>query len=246
MKYLFVIIITLTLLTSCSTDDPITESTLPELVLIQSYPIDVAEPSGLTYDQNSNCLWTVSDNNCMVYNLDLSGNVIAELPYIGNDLEGITFDPTTNTLWLAEESESEIVNINMSGEELARYQLPIQQGTNSGLEGICLNNLGNLSLIKEKNPGKFLALDSNYNVINDIELTFAGDYSAIVYDISRNAYWIVSDQNEKMYLWTSESGVTQEFSLPFSKPEGICILPDQDIFYFVSDSENKLYKMEIQ
>lgn len=246
MKFIAMLMCTFFILSSCSTEDSVTGDPLPELVLIQSYNLDVAEPSDLTYDENSNSLWTVSDNNSKVYNLNFNGDIIEELSYIGDDLEGIVFDPLTNTLWLAEESHSQIVNIDLNGNELARHQLPIPQGTNSGIEGICFNKEGNLSLVKEKDPGKYLALSNNYSVIFEQELDFAADYAAITFDHTRNAFWIVSDQNEKIYLWTPTSGVMQEFSLPCSKPEGICFIPSLEIFYIVSDSENKLFKLEIQ
>ncbi len=92
----------------------------------------------------------------------------------------------------------------------------------------------------------FYSFDSSFNLQEEITLEFAEDYAAITYDATREGFWIVSDQNQSIYLWDQQNDVREEYSLPFSKPEGIVHFADSDIFYLVSDSEQKMYKMQLR
>ena len=153
---------------------------------------------------------------------------------------------TSNTLWVVEEFASDAVNVSVSGEELARFDLPIEPGTNSGAEGIYFIDENNICVVKEKDPGIFYSFDSSFNLQEEITLEFAGDYAALTYDNTRSGFWIVSDQNQSIYLWDQINSVREEYSLPFPKPEGIVYIEDSELFYLVSDSEQKLYKMELR
>lgn len=246
MKYVIFFIVTFMTLTACSLDDVATPDPELHLVLIASYSLDLTEPSDLSYDPVSNSLWTVSDTNNKVYNIDLEGNIIQELPLIGIALEGIACSPIDNSLWLAEEQDCQIVNITQQGQEISRHQIPLETGTNSGLEGICFLPDNTIALVKEKDPGKFLKLNLLYQVELEIIIDFAEDFSAISYNPEDNFYWVVSDQNETLFAWTPETGVIAEYSLPFAKPEGVCYVPDRQSFFFVSDSQNSLYEMKLQ
>jgi uncharacterized protein YjiK len=217
-----------------------------QLVLTGSYELAISDPSDLSYDADSNTLWTVSDTNNKVYEIDLQGNTIRELPFTGTSLEGIACSPADHSLWLAEEELSQIVNITRQGEELARYQIPLETGTNSGLEGICFLPDSTIALVKEKNPGKFIKLNCAYEVEQEILIDFAGDFSAISYNDEDNYYWILSDRAEALYAWTAIDGVMAEYPLPFDKPEGVCYVAELESFFFVSDSQNGLYKMKLE
>jgi len=247
---LFVILIPiLFLFVNCSINDDnnVSES---QPVLVQDFEvnIDVEEPSGLTYDPNTQTLWTVNDPaNNRVYNLSLAGDLLQTLDFVGDDLEGVAFDTTTNTLWLAEEGNFEIVNISLQGDELQRIEVPYSNPSpNSGLEGLCIGPDGDFFLLKEKNPGLFLKFSSDFQNLQETELTFADDYSGIFYDESRSAFWIVSDESETLYLWDEIEGVLESYPLDFPKAEGIVYVSETGHFYLVSDSEQKLYKFHIE
>jgi len=247
-KYLTLVIL-LYILISCSLSESSTE---PEeayiLVLDSEIELDLAEPSGLTYDPNTQTLWTVNDPpNNKIYNISLDGELLQTLDFVGNDLEGITFDLSTNTLWIAEEGTSEIINISLQGEELQRIELSISQYTpGSGLEGLCLGNSGMFYLLKEKDPGLFIEVSQDFTTLTETELSFADDYSGIYYDSTRDGFWIVSDESEMLYLWDLTNGVREQYSLGFSKAEGIVYIAETNSFYIVSDSEEKLYKFHIE
>ncbi|MBT4333925.1 MAG: hypothetical protein HOK80_02655 [Candidatus Cloacimonetes bacterium] len=248
LKYLL-LILSLFAIVSCNTDD---NSTEPEdqfsLVLDFEVGLSFAEPSGLTYDPNTQTLWTVNDPpSNQIYNISLEGELLETLAFVGNDLEGIAYDISTNTLWIAEEELSDIVNVSLQGEELHREHLTLSQyygGT--GLEGLCLGSSGEFYLLKERNPGFFIEVSQDFSTLTEIELSFADDYSGICYDSTRDGFWIVSDESEKLYLWDSTNGVREEYPLDIPKAEGIVYIAETNSFYIVSDSEQKLYKFHLE
>jgi len=248
IKYLL-IMFSLVTIVSCSIEESITE---PEdqfiLVLDSEIELSFAEPSGLTYDPNTQTLWTVNDPpNNQIYNISLQGELLETLTFMGNDLEGIAFDINTNTLWIAEEGTSEIINVSLLGEELQREHLSLSQyNSDSGLEGLCLGNSGKFYLLKEKEPGLFIEVSQDFSTLTETELSFADDYSGICYDSTRDGFWIVSDESEKLYLWDLTNGVREEYPLDIPKAEGIVFIAETNSFYIVSDSEQKLYKFHIE
>lgn len=240
---LFMLVITALLFPACDiSDDIINQNQGPTFSLNSEYQLDIPEPSDLCYNPQDNSLWTVSDQTNKIYHIDITGNIIQILPFIGNDLEGIICDQTQNSLWITEETNRNLVKVSFNGDELERYDQIIPGADNNGLEGICLYN-DLLILLKEKNPGQFIKLNSQYEINEIITLDFADDYSGITYDPVRDGFWIISDQNQSIYLWDSINGVRQEFPLPYTKTEGVCLLPDGNTFMFVSDDQNLLYSM---
>jgi len=247
-KMLIIVFISFLLL-SCDISDSTTE-TQDEISLVLDYEIglSIEEPSGLTYDPNTQTLWTVNDpDNNKIYNISLEGELLETLSFTGDDLEGVAFDISTNTLWVADELTSEIINVSLQGEELQRVSLPVSQySSGSGLEGLCMGNSGDYYLLKEKNPGFFIEVNADFAIITETELSFADDYSGICYDSTREGFWIVSDESEMLYLWDLTNGVREQYPLGFSKAEGIVYIADTNSFYIVSDSEEKLYKFHIE
>jgi uncharacterized protein YjiK len=237
------------LFANCSISEDSSEpETQPVLVQDFEVSIDVEEPSGLTYDPNTQTLWTVNDPpNNQIYNISLSGDLLQILDFVGDDLEGVAYDNSNNTLWVAEEGNSEIVNVSLQGDELQRIEVPYTSSSpNSGLEGLCIGPAGDFFLLKEKDPGIFIKFSSDFLDIQETELTFADDFSGISYDASRAAFWIVSDESETLYLWDEINGVREQYLLDFPKAEGIVYIADTGHFYMVSDSEQKLYKFHLE
>lgn len=242
-------ILLLHILISCRVDEGITESVKPYILVLDSeIELGFAEPSGLTYDPNTQTLWTVNDPPTnQIYSIGLDGELLQTLDFVGDDLEGIAYDISTNTLWIAEERTSEIVNISLQGEELQRILLSISQyNPESGLEGLCLGISGEFYLLKEKNPGLLIEVSQDFATLQETELSFANDYSGICYDATRDGFWIVSDESEKLYLWDLTNGVREQYSLNIPKAEGVVFIAETNTFYIVSDSEHKLYKFHLE
>ena len=227
----------------------ITETAQPtiadySLQLISAQHISVPEPSGLTFDPTNNCLWTVSDETGQIYQLDLNGDVSQILDFVGSNLEGIAFDKLEDCLWIVEEEERNLIKVSLEGKELARYGQLIPGYDNSGLEGICLDPESNIFLLKEKNPGQFIELNTDKSVKEIIDLDFADDYSGMV-AADDGRFWILSDQAEAIFLWSAESGVSIQLAISIDKPEGIAFDAINSNLYIISDSENKLYHYKL-
>ena len=240
----FKIFILLLFIVSCTISQPTNQQNdNTALYLVSEYNLQISEPSGLTYD--GQFLWTVSDNTGSIYKLDTLGTVIKELNINAQDPEGIAYDYNTNTLWIVEEATSNIKNISLTGDIISWHHLDFVEQGNSGLEGICIKQNNNFCLLKEKNPGYFYLLSSDFNLIKSTKLDFANDYSGI-FPHTNNCYWIVSDQSKKLFLWDNISDtVIKKFSLPFSKAEGIVFINKKSIIYIISDLEHKLYKYKL-
>jgi uncharacterized protein YjiK len=243
MKYLLLFLL-LCLIFSCDLNENTVQPPQTTLKLLNAYNLDIPEPSGLTYDEFNNCLWTVSDNTNKIYQIDFTGNILQSLSFVGNDLEGICFSNTTNSLWIVEEEPRNLVNLDLEGNEIQRFQQIIPGYDNSGLEGVCINSEDNIFLVKEKRPSQLISLESNFAVSNILEIDFAGDLSGMCATIN-NSIWLVSDQEETLYEITPQGTIVQDFALDISKPEGVAFLETNQEFYIVSDSENKLYHYQL-
>lgn len=232
------------LFASCTLDSTASEDK-KELKKVAEYKLNVAEPSGLVLNAEMDALYTVSDNNNHVYKLSLGGQVLSELSYVGTDLEGITFDLRDSTLWLAEEQERVIVQVDLSGNELQRRAIGLNGTGNSGLEGITFDAQHNLYVLNEKNPRLWARLNSNFKVAETKEIPNVEDISGICYDVKRKQFWIVSDQSQKLLLWSDKSGIVKSFDLNFKKAEGVTYNAKKDRLYIVSDSAGMLYVFDV-
>ena len=210
------------------------------LKLINSYALDVSEPSGLALAPDGNSLWTVSDNTNQVFQLSITGRILQTLSYKGRDLEGISIDTLTHTFWVAEEHSRELVELDSTGLALQRHRI-LEGNDNSGLEGICIDANHRFFTIKEKRPGLFIALNADFSIMSKMEITFAKDFSGLCADTLLNRFWILSDQDESLFYWDFKQGVLAQYKLEIPNPEGIAIDFTKSIFYVVSDSESKLY-----
>jgi len=240
-KLLLLLGVTFALLEGCSLTEPAPdESSARFLKPLHTYELTVAEPSGLSLNADNTFLWTVSDQTNHVYKMTLTGQVVDTLRYEGYDLEGITFDSARQVLWVAEEHSRELVKLDLKGNELERHRI-LEGFDNSGLEGLCIDREHNFFTIKEKSPGLFLALNPDFSIKRQIELTFDDDNSGLWADTLQNRFWILSDQSQSFYLWSPDKGVIRQFKIPVKKPEGIAIDFQNALVYIVSDAESKLY-----
>ncbi len=221
------------------------EQSAPALKQVAVYELSIPEPSGLTLQSDGQSLWTVSDQTNQVYRINLTGTVLQTLKYQGEDLEGIAYDSTEHCLWVAEEVSRELVKLDLQGNELERHKL-LSGSDNSGLEGVCIDGNHRFFALKEKRPGLFLVLNTDFTVQQKIELQFAGDYSGLWADTVSGRFWIVSDESQMLFLWDISQGVLQQYSLPITKAEGIAVDTQKGLFYLVSDAESRLYVLSKQ
>lgn len=219
-----------------------------ELELLSRVDLDITEPSGLSFGKTNSTLLIVSDNTNQVYETDLQGEIIRELPYVGNDLEGVSYNPDENLIAITEERKREVVFLDYTtGVEQERFSINVEVGSeNSGLEGISYNKT-NLAyyIVNEQLPGLLVVWNPQFDIIDNSEINFADDYSAIFVDTKNAWLWIVSDQSRALYKTDYNAKVLKEYPLERSKYEGITIDVDNNLLYLVNDAtfELSIYKI---
>ncbi len=214
----------------------------PRLELIDTYSIDVDEPSGLDLALDNMSLWTVSDKRSKMYQLNLTGQILQEISISGTDLEGITLDTSGETLWVVQESLGEVLQIDTLGNEIQRITISAVRDGAGGLEGITINSINNhLFLLKEKDPSVLIELDNEFETILFKRISTAQDYSGMDYDEIENELWIVSDQNRKVYRYDLSGNVLKSYPINVDKAEGIAVDSENNLIYIVSDSADSLY-----
>ena len=245
MKYKLLIIFFFTIfLSSCEKESE--EDHKETLTILNSYSIDVKEPSGLTFDNSNNVLYTVSDNTNKIYKIGLTGTVFQEYNYVGNDLEGICINKEKN-LVLVEERRRQIVEYNTSTKESISHNIEIEENEpNSGLEGITYDSRDKtFFVLNEKSPGLLIVLDQSFKIKAKYNLDFASDYSGICYSAEEDLIWVVSDQSKTLTKCQKNGDMIKQYRLNIDKVEGIAIDVKERVFYMVSDSRNQLYKIDI-
>ena len=240
--FAFATVLVAACLFGCSGSDPAAPP-LPTLPLLATFALDVIEPSDLAINETGMLLWTVSSGPGAdsVYQLDTTGKRLKVLNYSGQDLEGVAYDPSDHTLWVAEENQRALVHMDLDGNVIQKHNLALTGEQNSGLEGVSLDGAGRLVVLNQKLPGMFIRLNPDFTIASKDTLTFAGDYSGITYEPAAASFWIVSAQSHRLYRWTLAGGVSQQYDLPFPKPEGVAFDPTTNRVYIVSDSENRMY-----
>lgn len=219
------------------------ESVDPALKLVATYSLDISEPSGITFNKDHSACWIVSGGDQRIYKTDLKGKVIEKLVYKGEDLEGIFFDHNDQTLWVAEEDLRQLVHLDLTGNEIDRFDTDILGMKNKGLEGLAFDG-NNFYVLNEKEPVSIFALDKNFKVSQQYDLSFASDLSDMDYDATTNNFFVLSDESQAMYIWNPKEGLKKKYDLPFTKAEGIAVDPSKKTILLVNDALNTLYKFE--
>jgi len=238
--FTFLIFCLLSSFFSCNnTSDP--NSSSSSLTLIEEYNIQVTEPSGLSFGKDKKTLWTVSDApDNRIYEMDLQGNIIQTLNYIGDDFEAIGYDSLKNVLWVAEERKYRILEISLTGDKIVNQKIDFVGNNINGFEGICVGNSFYYAA-NEKLPIKILKLNSDFSIISNFDLVGINDISDLCYNNFTDQIWGISDESKLLFCFDENSGITKSYNLPFDKMEGLAIDFEQNLVYLVNDSKSKLY-----
>ncbi len=216
--------------------------------MLNSYEIEVEEPSGLTFNKDGTSLYIVSDSPTnKVYKTDLFGKIIKKLDYKGSDIEGVCFDHRDSTIWIIEEIQYKLIHLDSKGKEIGYFATEFSGDFTNGFEGICYNsNTKSLIIVNEKMPGVLIEIDAQFREKSPVLLSIAKDYSGICYDPISGNYLILSDESQKIYLWNKIEGVIETYKLNIPKAEGIAFNPHTRKIYIVSDSENQLFVFDFE
>lgn len=251
--YLFLIalVLILAVITGCTTDSS-SDDVRGEIKLISVHDVAFNDPSGLTLDVSGDFLWTVSsERGGHIYRLSFSGEMLAVLPYEGDDMEGITMNPNDSTLWVAEERLRQVIQFDTLGNILQIADVPVEKvNENDGLEGISINPENNhLFVLNEKNPRAFIELNEQMDLVRYAEIDFdppfvMTDLSGLFYDDSKQEFWIVSDESKKIVITDFDLNPKKYFLLDREKFEGIAVDFSSNRLYLVNDEENRLFLYE--
>lgn len=212
---------------------------------LQSFDIDMPEPSGLALSWNGDFLYSVSDSTGNIYQIDFEGNVIREINlYAKFDLEGICCSADRN-FWVVEEKYREIMKVSQTGQILARKSI-FHGYDNNGLEGICYGKDSVLTALKEKDSALLIEVNKELDVQSYHKLEFASDYSAITYDKKLNIYLLLSQEDRKLFFYDVEKEEYKAIDLPMVNAEGIAYDSSTNILYIVDDASSKLYQYKLE
>lgn len=239
------IIITLALIIYCKYGNISTNENQISLSAIKQIDLKTPEPSGLHFDERTNSLWVVSDENSTIYNLDTNGEILSKLKVDGKDLEGITII-NDSILATVLERDRTIIFLDKKGNELNRINLEIRGELNKGLEGITYNSNENyFYVVNEKDPGLLFEIDMNGIIKSKNTLTFASDYSGLFYNKSDNSLWITSDEDQALFKCSLDGKVIQKYSIDIEQIEGVSIDTKNKLLYIISDPLEQLFIFEM-
>jgi uncharacterized protein YjiK len=216
------------------------------LEIIGKYELNVKEPSGLTFSENGEFLWTVSDETNKLYKITTLGEVIDSVNVEGIDLEGVS-KYNDNKLFVICERERSILVLDSNLTINKKLYLDLKGKKNSGIEGITYNkNNGHTFVINEKDPALLVELDDSLHIISQKELDFADDVSGLDYNPRLNELWIVSDLNRTLFRCNTLGVILDSYKVDIRQLEGVAIDFDKNMIYLVSDFTENLYVFKIK
>lgn len=236
------LILLLSLFLGCKRSSPseINNSSAIPLKLITSYKLDISEPSGLTFNKKNNSLYTVSDGNSTVYQIDFMGKIISSLTVESSDLEGIAFTSNQDTMYVAEETRQLVTNYT-GNRKINSFAVKVATNIKNALEGTTIDNKDTVFVLNEKTPCMLLKFFRNKEVFRK-EFNYSIDCSDIYFDESQNCLWMVSDESRSVIKMTKNGDKIAEYSVPFLKGEGITVTNDK--IYIVTDDTAMMYVFE--
>ncbi|MFH0992674.1 MAG: SdiA-regulated domain-containing protein [bacterium] len=125
-----------------------------------------------------------------------------------------------------------------NGTKISSFMVKVATVPNNALEGVTIDKRNHLFILNEKAPRLMLEYYRGQELARK-EITAALDLSDIFYKEQANCLWIVSDESQKVLKLDMNGTVLSEYSIPFSKGEGITIV--QNKLYIISDADGKLY-----
>ena len=170
--------------------------------------------SGITYNENTDTLFAITNSPRDIYELDKSGNILRKISLKGfKDTEDITYikdnifailDEELSSIFIVEiDNNTKVVYRENS---LKEFNIDYRYFENFGLEGISYDNIEDeFYIVNERNPKKIISIkgfmtDSNIKINDNEELEFnnvyLSDFSAIHFDKVMRRLYILSDESK--------------------------------------------------
>ena len=202
--------------------------------------------SGITFNENTNTLFVITNSPRDIYELDKNGEVLKKIDLKGfRDTEDITYikenifailDEELSSIFIVEiDNDTKVVHRENS---LKEFNLDYRYFENFGLEGISYDKVEDeFYIVNERSPKKIISIkgfmtDSNIKIKDKEELEFnnvyLSDFSAIHYDEVMRRFYILSDESKILgrvdeqidfskYLDLSNNKISSQMT----NPEGI-------------------------
>jgi uncharacterized protein YjiK len=171
----------------------------------------IKNASELTYDSNTNTLFTVLNKENKIVELNLTGKVLRVVDVEGvNDMEGITYIDN-NRFVIADEHDSRLILVDLAPnvtelnvKDSPKIRLGINESSNKNLEGVSWDDRQQkLLVVKERDPKYVISVKGFVNASKSGELDLEIE-SLHKYD--HMLAWAMRDLSAVKYL--SKSGHT--------------------------------------
>lgn len=253
------------LLRSAVSSDPQSGISLPlrdYRVQIEAQPIiGIDDASGLTYNTDSNTLFSVLNNEPLIIELNLQGEVLRKIKVDGvHDMEGIThMDGSRYAIVDEHDQRIVIVHIDAATERIDTSTAPqLSLGTtrrNKGFEGISWDERNQrLLVVKERNPLQIIEITdfadqgaTHHHLLEIKPGVFPGlplrDLSSVTFHDASQHMVLLSDESKIAIAYDLDGRVTSALALwrgfhglqrSVPQAEGIAIGPDGTV-YVVSE-----------
>lgn len=237
MRRVFLVLCTMLQINSSCGNKNVPPST--EAMIRQA--IEVSEPSGLYWSDREEKLFVVSDNTGHVYELNEAFEIEKRIQTEVSDAEGLCM--AAGKIVIANEDLNTIEWHTQQGKPLFRMAPAYPQSISSknGIEGICyVEHKEGFYFVIEKSPRLIGFLNWSTMEIQFQEVDFAEDLSGIDWDVKRDAFWIVSDQSQKAFLFSEQQGVQYTLDLPEKGAEGVAHDARKDRLFICYDNSEIL------
>jgi uncharacterized protein YjiK len=215
-----------------------------EYRLVGTFPVDVKEPSGLTYDPVHDSLWTVQDGGGDLYEIDKKGNVLKKVPLKSGDLEGIAYKPDTDTFLLAEERRREVVEVDRTGKVLRTIKVPIEWhywNLNYGIEGVAFEPRSKgIFVANEKKPCQVMEMEEDGCVVHVFDVEKVSDISDLYYDAANDRLLVLSHESKSILELNRMGHPLKSFPIEAVKAEGIT-KDSKGYLYIICEDTSTLY-----
>ena len=224
----------------------INKSEEQSLILMDIYPLNIIDPSGLSKSYLDEHFFTVCDKSGNIYHITSFGEIVEIIELGGDDLEGIEYLENDSVLYVLEEKLKIVISLKFDGTILDTFQLNIPNlFLNHGPEGIAYNPLKeHFYIVNEKNPAILYTYDKMFNPISENQLSFASDYSSLDYDAERNHLWILSHESKLLARCNIQGVPDKTYKTGIPKGEGVVVDYQRQLVYIVCDSTSALYVLE--
>jgi uncharacterized protein YjiK len=211
---------------------------ITSLSLIDEFKTEIPEPSGLAYNSKTNTLYTVSDGNSTVYEIDFTGKILNSHKIDNVDLEGIAFSDNCDTMYVVDEAYNYVSQYLMDGKKLYTFSVNVATNPHHSVEGITVDDKNHLIVLNEKKPCLIMEF-VNQKRLASKEINNTEDCSGICYDKALSCFWLISDESQKVIKLSNKLETLAEYSISFKKGEGIAVVGDK--IFIVNDDNGKLY-----